>query len=270
MKSLNSERALLRIAIKKDSVTTESLQTKFQTSTTFCKRANITNTGSGGAFKSQSNEDKILMGWFNGLCGVTYIKMGALDGLLYSNSYAFNKLLGWKGLMVELSPTNYEQLILNRKKELATVNAGACEVEQTLHWLSGIGSALGGIWEFSAPSFRARWWEGQTLEKDGKEISCLPMKAIFEKHVKDVKYFDFWSLDVEGAELEVLKSVNYTEVGFGVIFVECDENNQLKNLALLTFLESKGYSFWQEKEWSWWFVNKDFFDIFGKVIHSTV
>jgi hypothetical protein len=119
------------------------------------------------------------------------------------------------------------KLIENRQDELATVIAGVCELEQTLYWMSGtIGEAVGGIWEFSAPTFRSRWWKGQTLEKDGKEITCLPMTAIFEEHVKDVKYFDFWSLDVEGAELEVLKSVDYAEVGFGVIFVEADEHNQ--------------------------------------------
>jgi hypothetical protein len=246
----------------------EAPRTKFRTSTTFCNRTEVKDKGVENGFKSQRGEDKILMGWFNGLCGGTYIEMGALDGVTFSNSFAFNEKLGWKGLMVELSPKNYAKLIKKRENELATVNAGACEVEQTLHWLSGISSGVGGIWEFAAPSFRAQWWKGQTLEKDGKPIECLPMKVILERHVKDVKYFDFWSLDVEGAELEVLKSVDYTEVGFGVIFVEADDHNQLKNLAILTFLESKGYIFWQEKERSWWFVNKDFFDIYGEMIHS--
>jgi hypothetical protein len=53
-------------------------------------------------FKSQDAEDKTLLKWFNGLCGGTYIEMGGLDGVTYSNSYVFNKSpLNWTGVLVE-------------------------------------------------------------------------------------------------------------------------------------------------------------------------
>jgi hypothetical protein len=52
--------------------------------------------------QSQDAEDKTLLNWFNGLCGGTYIEMGGLDGITYSNSYVFNKSpLNWTGVLVE-------------------------------------------------------------------------------------------------------------------------------------------------------------------------
>ena len=42
-------------------------------------------------FKSQSEEDEKLLGWFRTMCGGTYLELGGLDGVLYSNSYVFNK-----------------------------------------------------------------------------------------------------------------------------------------------------------------------------------
>jgi len=42
-------------------------------------------------FKSQSQEDEKLLGWFQTMCGGTYLELGGLDGVTYSNSYVFNK-----------------------------------------------------------------------------------------------------------------------------------------------------------------------------------
>lgn len=42
-------------------------------------------------FKSQSQEDEKLLGWFQTMCGGTYLELGGLDGVTFSNSYVFNK-----------------------------------------------------------------------------------------------------------------------------------------------------------------------------------
>jgi hypothetical protein len=41
--------------------------------------------------KLQYGEDKILLQWFNGLCKSTFIEIGALDGILGSNSFFSKK-----------------------------------------------------------------------------------------------------------------------------------------------------------------------------------
>jgi len=50
------------------------------------------------------------------------------------------------------------------------------------------------------------------------------------------KNIDFLSLDVEGAELEVLKGIDFNEYSFKYILVECRDINELE-----TFLNKSGY-----------------------------
>lgn len=65
------------------------------------QKSNEISVDDGDYYKSQMAEDQKLMKWFGTLCGG--IEMGALDGVTFSNSYVFNKLLGYKGVLIELS-----------------------------------------------------------------------------------------------------------------------------------------------------------------------
>ncbi|KAL3798645.1 hypothetical protein ACHAW5_008400 [Stephanodiscus triporus] len=79
--------------------------------------------------------------------------------------------------------------------------------------------------------------------------------------------FEFMSLDVEGAEMSVLESIDFTRVSFGIILIETDGHNLLKNSALEKFLEKKGYSFMFEYERSYWFVNDNFYEDYKDLIY---
>jgi hypothetical protein len=88
------------------------------------------------------------------------------------------------------------------------------------------------------------------------------------KYAPHISVFDFLSLDVEGAELSVLESINYDRVQFGIVLVEADENNQMKNFAMRKFLESKGYTFLFDYARSYWFVNDNFYEIYKGLVHQ--
>jgi hypothetical protein len=241
----------------------------FSTSAHKCPTISLADPKFKPFFKSQSGEDQQLMKWFNGLCGGTYMEMGGLDGITFSNTYFFNKApeISWKGVLVELGPENFKKLVKNRPDELATVHAAVCESPRTLHYIEA--GAVGGIWEFAASTFRERWWKGRTIES-AIEIECLPLQEILDTHLNSMEnfYFDFFSLDIEGAEFEALQSLDYERVGFGVILCEADAHNELKNMALRTFLADKGYIFLENKDRSYWFVNGQFGHIYGKLLHS--
>ncbi|KAL7553795.1 hypothetical protein ACHAWF_017147 [Thalassiosira exigua] len=218
-------------------------------------------------FQSQDGEDKMLMKLFGHLTEGTYLEMGGLDGKLFSNSYVFNKALGWKGVLIELIEDNYKEMVKNRPDEIANIHAGVCASSQTLHSVqpqSGIGvGAVGGIYEFAAPSFREQWWKDIELDGPGvKKIQCDALDRLLLKHAPDTTFFDFFSLDVEGAELTVLESTDFDRVGFGIIFVEADKHNDAKNLAMRRFLEGKGYTYLFGYGRSYWFGNSNFDKIY--------
>lgn len=228
-----------------------------------------------GLFKSQSGEDAELMKWFGGLCHGSYIEMGGLDGVLFSNSHVFNKALGWRGVLVEIIPSNFNKMVANRPNEIANVHAGVCNSPRTLHYFDNpptaeLGKkhagAVSGIYEFASPSFRGRWWHNSTLE-DTHEIECDTLDNLLRKHVPKRTFFDFFSLDVEGAELSVLESTDFDRVGFGVIFVEADQHNDLKNLAVRATLEEAGYFYLRNVSRSEWYLNRQFHFIYKDLIY---
>ncbi|KAL7479027.1 hypothetical protein ACHAWX_000289 [Stephanocyclus meneghinianus] len=221
---------------------------------------------------NQSGEDKYLLeNFFSNVCGGSYIEMGALDGKRFSNSYYFNQAMGWKGLLIEASPENYEQLKVNRQDELVPpIHAAVCNEERDVHWISQ--GAVGGIVEFAPKSFQERWWKKDAID-NAAVIKCMPLNQIIRNTTigsEDGVFFDFFSLDVEGAEYDVLQTIDFDEITFGVIFYESDGHNPLKNMIVRTLLESKGYTFLVYHERSNWHVNSRFAEIYADLVHDSV
>ena len=66
-------------------------------------------------YYSQCGEDKFLNDTFfkNKKNGV-YIELGALNGVLISNTKFFEDKLNWKGILIEPHPEEFERLKCNR------------------------------------------------------------------------------------------------------------------------------------------------------------
>jgi hypothetical protein len=93
-----------------------------------------------------------------------------------------------------------------------------------------------------------------------KEIKCDMMDSLLLEYAPHTTFFDFLSLDVEGAEISVLDSIDFTRVGFGVMLIEGGDNE--KNLAMHEILGSKGYSWFFQSARSIWYVNVNFDEIY--------
>jgi len=84
-------------------------------STTFTEKCSLIIPKDKKVFYSQSQED---LGLFLKLfhkplrCGGTMLEMGALDGVLYSNSKFFEDALGWRTILLEANPNNAKRMFL--------------------------------------------------------------------------------------------------------------------------------------------------------------
>lgn len=70
-------------------------------------------------FKSQSGQDQYLFQrvFFpqGGLCCQgTFVEFGARNGITHSNTYVYEKNLGWKGLLFEVDAKEHEKLVQHR------------------------------------------------------------------------------------------------------------------------------------------------------------
>jgi FkbM family methyltransferase len=192
--------------------------------------------------KSQDREDQYLFNkYFKGLCGGTYVELGGLDGVKYSNSHLFHHGLDWKGVLIEPNPQNFAALQVNRPQD-DTFNFAVCSRTSDVTFVDSGSGATTGVLEFMAPSF-VKHWHGANAKHT--KIRCEPLSNILEQSFLKIKTttIDFLSLDVEGAEFEVLKTIDFNKVEFGVIFYEADSTNVRKNQAMITFLEERGYLF---------------------------
>mmetsp|Transcript_15913 Transcript_15913/g.45764 ORF Transcript_15913/g.45764 Transcript_15913/m.45764 type:complete len:172 (-) Transcript_15913:168-683(-) len=80
-------------------------------------------------------------------------------------------------------------------------------------------------------------WMDEERVGETVKVSCYPLGDVL--HQINQTIIDFWSLDTEGSEIPILKTINFDEFMFGLIFVE---SNSPKHLALLTdFMLSKGF-----------------------------
>jgi hypothetical protein len=53
-------------------------------------------------------------------CKGTFVEFGARNGIEHSNTYPFEKFMGWKGLLFEVDPREYPNLEQNRKHSHVT------------------------------------------------------------------------------------------------------------------------------------------------------
>ena len=203
------------------------------------------------------------MKWFGSICGGTYLELGGLDGRSFSNSFVFNKALGWKGVLIELRQDNFEKMVENRPDEIASINAGVCDKPQTLHAVHTELGAVSGIYEFAAPSFKEKWWPGISLENDPRvqPIECDTLDNLLLMNAPGTIYFDFLSIDVIGAELAALRSIDFDRTQFGIVVVAIGAD-EMKNLAMRQLMVTKGYSFIADHENSYYFANLNFNDIY--------
>lgn len=193
---------------------------------------------------SQMKQDEVLDKYiFKGKENGYFVDVGAYDGETFSNSLFFEKYRNWRGICFEPIPSVYSKLKLNRPE---TICINAC-VGNTVrsnvpfNWVNGPSEMLSGINTEYHRDHEVRI-SCENRSNGGKNrILSLPMTtlaSVFEE--EKIDHVDYLSIDTEGAELLVLKGINFKNVKIDVIDVE--ENYPSESLTIGNYLESVGYT----------------------------
>jgi FkbM family methyltransferase len=187
-------------------------------------------------FFSQAGQDKIIKNHFfqNNKNGF-FIEIGAYDGIIGSNCCHFEKFLNWEGIAIEASKIQYDKLKNNRKCK--TVNKAISnkikdvefvEVIEGLTQMSGINNENNTAIEII------------NNNKNSKTKISKITTTTFEEEIKSNLEIDYLSIDIEGEELDLLKSIDFNKYTIKVISVE---NNVPDKFNYNTFFKSKNFSF---------------------------
>jgi FkbM family methyltransferase len=133
----------------------------------------------------------------------TFLEIGANDGFSQSNTYFLARAHGWKGILIEPVPRLYERC--RRVRSESVVFNRACVAPggpAVVHIVDrGLMSVVLGMQSQREEANRLAGSSTQTLTVLSATLSELIDETPFSQ-------LDFMSIDVEGAELEVLKGLD--------------------------------------------------------------
>lgn len=193
-------------------------------------------------FYSQDKQDEFLETHvFKGYRRGTFVDVGAWDGVCFNNSLFFEKERKWTGILIEPLKEHYEELVKNRPNCI-NLNTAISDTEGEADFLSITGPTgmLSGLVDTYDPRHLQR------IENETREFNTTATKiktpvrrldSIFREH--DIQRVHYLSIDTEGSELNVLKSINFESTYIDVIGFE--NNYPDKTRACMDFLMKKGY-----------------------------
>ena len=154
--------------------------------------------------------DQLLSGRRDGF----FIECGAGEDETSSNSLFFELERNWTGLLIEPNPDFYRTL-LQRNRRAYVLGACLSPVRRptTAHLL--MAGFSGGIVDKMHPSHLATLDSTRTPHAS---VNCFPLNSVAA--ALGVTHVDYMSLDVEGPELEILRTVDWTRLRVDVVAVE--------------------------------------------------
>ena len=181
-----------------------------------------------------------------------YIEAGAAGGELYSNTLYFEMKYNWTGLLVEPSPIWWKEL--KSKNRNAWILPHCLSTEKKVHLID--------FYSFSEDFVDFAFMSRTDMDHDFYEnfkanhphalnklkVQCFPLQAVLK--AIDLPKVQYFSLDIEGAEYDVLKTIDFNVVDFSVFSIEIEDDNDNvmrlnsgSNEDLHKYLKQNGYNY---------------------------
>jgi len=184
-------------------------------------------------FYSQNGEDYLLWEFFDHKPTGFFIDVGAFDGIHLSNTYAFEQI-GWTGICIEPHPEYFPLCSNNRKRSLCLqVACVSDDQNQFVDFFAEETGLLSGLnTEDNIADIQNRY-NARKLEFTGIRkvtVLCKALNSIIQECSCQNVNIDFVSIDVEGTELDVLKSIDLNRYLPRVIVIEANTEKEKSEL----------------------------------------
>lgn len=157
--------------------------------------------------------------------GGVFIEVGAFDGIVQSNTKLFEECYGWVGILVEPSPNLFEQLCENRPNSLCFQCAlGSFEQNGTYILGDFDGTLMSSV-------------NGERLNNSHLiQVYLRSLQSILDE--VGITHIDFFSLDTEGYEFNILKGIDFEKTEIDYMLIEIYIKDYVK---IVTYLFDNGY-----------------------------
>jgi FkbM family methyltransferase len=185
---------------------------------------------------SQEGEDGVLQRLFERKLVGFYVDVGSHHPQRFSNTYRFY-LRGWNGINIDPLPGTKARFDALRQRDI-NIEVGISDHPGELTYYS-----------FQEPAFNtfdakvADTRESPLLSVD--QVRVLRLSNVLDQYVKPGQKIDFLTIDVEGLDLQVLRSNDWRRYRPSYVLAEAlgkHDVAQVLNSELYDYMASQGYS----------------------------
>jgi len=206
---------------------------------------------------SQEGEDGVLMRIFERQQKGFYVDVGAHHPQRFSNTYHFY-LRGWRGINVDPLPGSKARFDALRDRDI-NLEIGVANEVGVLTYFSFVEPALN---TFDSEMALSR--TSALLERC--EIPVFPLKQVLDENLPSGEAIDFLNIDVEGLDLAVLCSNDWSRFRPKYVLVEAlgmRDVRDAQRTELHAFMENVGYSLYAKTMNTLFFVDNSIFSTDG-------
>jgi len=188
--------------------------------------------------QSQFGQDLLTLEYHNYKRGGTYLEIGVHDGENNNNTVLMDQKYGWNGICVDPFMENMEHRSCQKFYVALGSEPGKADFRYGPNENSH--SGLSGLDKFATTDDNKKW---------KKKVRDFEMKKVLVRTPEDVfteanlpPVVDYMSLDVEGAEMDILQSFPFDKYCVKYATIETN-NDKDKEKEMEEFMRKRGYKF---------------------------
>lgn len=171
---------------------------------------------------SQFGEDIFIINLFEKDFKGKFLDVGCYHPTRHNNTYLMYKK-GWSGINIDLNPLTIELFNFMRPKDI-NINIGISDSEskKKLYFIDEL-NTQNTLYE-NQLNFLKKHHNIKDNEIIEKNIKTKKLTTILDE--LKFYYIDFMNLDIEGYELDVIKSINFQKITIKYLCIEMIEHNK--------------------------------------------
>lgn len=186
-----------------------------------------------------------------------FLEIGGLDGIQATNTLFLERCRRWRGVLVEGNRDQFRRLLRNRPA-LVAIGSAICPTHTTVVFGGHAGAGA-----------KVMHWPPLPVEEEKEALAthapCGPLGDYLK--VLGINRIGLFSLDVEGFELQILQSIDWSQVSIAALVVEELTRDRTKNVHMREFLRDNAsldwvFTYcWMPKNCDGYYVNSAWVDV---------
>ena len=172
---------------------------------------------------SQFGEDKFILDLFNKDYRGKYLDLGCYHPTRHSNTHILYQS-GWTGINIDLNPLTIELFNFMRPKDINyNIGISNSEEEKELYFINEFNT------QNTLDKNQLNFLKNHHNVKDREILKTKLKTKKLETILLDNNFhnIDFFNIDIEGHELEVIESIDFDKFKFKYICIEMIQHNEI-------------------------------------------